>query len=113
MICGPTTVGIDGSGSVTEVVSIIFAAFEFYGVHVPIGEGEDSHEHGHGEDTEVMHAPSPTSSGTASKHTSDGSRRVTRNDFDLDAQGGGSGGLSSFPRDNRRISMGVYGMFSK
>lgn len=96
-VCGPTTVGIDGSGAPETILDIIYDAFDFYGVGVARGEA----------------VPSAASS-VGDKRLSTGSSSSTESTASLNAHVAASHLEDSFPPGgNRRISMGVYGMFTK
>ncbi len=98
MICGPTTVGIDGSGSLEDVCNIVYDAFDYYGVAVA-RSGELS---------------SASSSVVGDKRLSTGSTASESGALTTSHLANAHLSEDAFPSGgNRRISVGVYGMFTK
>ena len=105
LVKGPGTVGIDTSGSFEEVFTTVFEALDYYGIYsitrptVPLEENSN-------ELPEVLHE------GTEEVKDSD----VMIEDQILKQKSFDFADVPMESQDviyNRRISMGVYGMFSK
>jgi hypothetical protein len=99
MICGPTTVGIDGSGSAEDSLNIIYDAFDYYGVNIT--RNAEHHQQQEIVDKHLS-VSSTTSSVDSAGHVMVGG-----------AGDDSSGQQTHYPKENRRISMGVYGVFTK
>ncbi len=92
-MCGPTAVGIDGSGSLEDVLAFIHDACDYYGCELPRLPGGS-------EAAPISAADKRLSTASAGSAESCGNSTFLSED--------------SFPSGgNRRISVGVYGMYSK
>jgi hypothetical protein len=98
MICGPTTVGIDGSGSAEDALNIVYDAFDYYGVNITRNAQEQQ---------EIADKHLSVSSTTSSVDSAAGHL------LDDSSVGQGQQQHAQYPKENRRISMGVYGVFTK
>lgn len=121
-ICGPTTVGIDASAELEDVCNVVFDAFEYYGITVSrvapvrLSDMTQQQQQASQQQPPLSHRYSvlPSAyggfSGDASKDLSSSGLSTSSG---ASVENTGAAAMTAEMYANRRISMGVYGVFTR